>query len=273
MLRLRSYMNFIFMKPNRRNGEINMTSVRAEKSYLYYARITGFSLLLMAVIALFANFFVFESLIVPGNAAVTVENLLANDLLFRFGIAGFIIVLLLDVVVSWSLYILLRQVNKHLALLAAGFRLVFTAIFAAAMFNFLSVLQLIGGEMYLATMETSQLQAQVMLLIDAFNNGWLIGLVFFGFHLLLVGYLVFKSDFMPKIIGVLVMLAGLGYLIDNFAQVLLSNYIDYAMLFLLIVVIPGVIGEVTLAIWLLVKGKKIPEIIPVKPSIEGSVSS
>ncbi|TWT05602.1 DUF4386 domain-containing protein [Planococcus sp. CPCC 101016] len=226
----------------------------------------------MAIIALFANFFVFESLIVPGNAAATVENLLANDLLFRFGIAGFIIVLLLDVVVSWSLYILLRQVNKNLALLAAGLRLVFTAIFAAAMFNFLSVLQLIRGEMYLGAMETSQLQAQVMLLIDAFNNGWLIGLVFFGFHLLLIGYLVFKSKFMPKTIGILVMLAGLGYLIDNFAQVLFSNYNDYATIFLLIVAVPGVIGELVLAIWLLFKGKKIPEMNPLKPSLEGGVS-
>nr|WP_315898445.1 DUF4386 domain-containing protein [Planococcus sp. CPCC 101016] len=233
---------------------------------------TGLSLLVMAIIALFANFFVFESLIVPGNAAATVENLLANDLLFRFGIAGFIIVLLLDVVVSWSLYILLRQVNKNLALLAAGLRLVFTAIFAAAMFNFLSVLQLIRGEMYLGAMETSQLQAQVMLLIDAFNNGWLIGLVFFGFHLLLIGYLVFKSKFMPKTIGILVMLAGLGYLIDNFAQVLFSNYNDYATIFLLIVAVPGVIGELVLAIWLLFKGKKIPEMNPLKPSLEGGVS-
>lgn len=249
-----------------------MTGVIAEKSHLFYARITGLSLLVMAIIALFANFFVFESLIVPGNAAATVENLLANDLLFRFGIAGFIIVLLLDVVVSWSLYILLRQVNKNLALLAAGLRLVFTAIFAAAMFNFLSVLQLIRGEMYLGAMETSQLQAQVMLLIDAFNNGWLIGLVFFGFHLLLIGYLVFKSKFMPKTIGILVMLAGLGYLIDNFAQVLFSNYNDYATIFLLIVAVPGVIGELALAIWLLFKGKKIPEMNPLKPSLEGGVS-
>ncbi|HSJ39308.1 MAG TPA: DUF4386 domain-containing protein [Planococcus sp. (in: firmicutes)] len=249
-----------------------MTSVIAEKSSLFYARITGLSLLLMAIIALFANFFVFESLIVPGNAAATVENLLANDLLFRFGIAGFIIVLLLDVVVSWSLYILLRQVNNNLALLAAGFRLIYTAIFAAAMFNFLSVLQLIRGEMYLGALETIQLQAQVMLLIDAFHNGWLIGLVFFGFHLLLIGYLVLRSHFMPKTIGILVMLAGLGYLIDNFAQVLLSNYSDYATMFLLIVAVPGVIGELALAIWLLVKGKKIPEIAPLKPSVEGRAS-
>lgn len=249
-----------------------MTRVMAEKSHLHYARMTGLSLLVMAMIALFVNFFVFESLIVPGNAAATMENLLANDLLFRFGIAGFIVVLLLDVVVSWSLYILLRQVNKNLALLAALFRLAYTAIFAAALFNFISVLQLIRGEMYLAALETSQVQVQVMLMVDAFNNGWLVGLVFLSFHLLLIGYLVFNSQFMPRTVGILVMLAGMGYLIDNSAQVLLSNYADYEIIFLLIVAVPGVIGELTLAFWLLFKGKKIPEIIPLKPSLEGGVS-
>lgn len=249
-----------------------MTGVIAEKSHLYYARITGLSLLVMAIIALFVNFFVFESLIVPGNAAATMENLLANDLLFRFGIAGFITVLLLDVVVSWSLYILLRQVNKNLALLAALFRLAYTAIFAAALFNFISVLQLIRGEMYSAALETSQLQVQVMLMVDAFNNGWVVGLVFLSFHLLLIGYLVFKSQFMPRTIGILVMLAGMGYLIDNSAQILLSNYADYEIIFLLIVAVPGVIGELALAFWLLFKGKKIPDIVPLKPSLEGGVS-
>lgn len=250
---------------------MEMTSVIAEKSHLFYGRVAGFGLVLMAVIAIFANFFVLESLVIPGDAAATVNNIAANDLLFRFGIAGFAVVLVLDVIVAWALYILFRQVNKGLALLAACFRLVYTAIFAAALFNFLSVLQLVGKEIYVAVLETSLLQAEVMLLIDAFRNGWLIGLVFFGFHLLLIGYLVYKSKFMPKIIGILVMLAGLGYLIDNFAKVMLSNYTEYEILFLLIVAVPGTVGELALAIWLLVKGKKIPEMVPPNASYEGRV--
>ncbi|MDQ0427411.1 hypothetical protein QOZ98_000236 [Planomicrobium stackebrandtii] len=231
-----------------------------EKHPQFYAKVIGFGLLLMALLAIFANFFVIESFIIPGDAAATVTNLTDNELLFRLAIASFVIILVLDVIISWALYILLKRVNKSFALLAALFRLTYTAIFTAAIFNFLSVLELLNEESYSALLETNQLQAQVMLLIDAFRNGWLIGLVFFGVHLLLIGYLVFKSGFMPKLLGILVMLAGLGYLIDSFAKIILSNYSDFETMFILIVAIPGAIGELALAIWLLVKGKKIPEI-------------
>lgn len=230
-----------------------------EKTPQFYAKVIGFGLLLMALLALFANFFVIESFIIPGDAAATVTNLTDNELLFRLAIASFVIVLVLDVIISWALYILLRRVNKSFALLAALFRLTYTAIFTASIFNFVSVLELINEASYLMLLETNQLHAQVMLLIDAFRNGWLIGLVFFGVHLLLIGYLVFKSGFMPKLLGILVILAGLGYLIDSFAKIILSNYSDFETMFILIVAIPGAIGELALAIWLLVKGKKIPE--------------
>lgn len=231
----------------------------AEKTPQFYAKVIGIGLLLMALLAVFANFFVIESFIVPGDAAATVTNLTDNELFFRLAIASFVIVLVLDVIISWALYILLKRVNKSFALLAALYRLAYTAIFTAAIFNFLSVLELINEASYLALLETNQLHAQVMLLIDAFRNGWLIGLIFFGVHLLLIGYLVFKSGFMPKLLGILVMLAGLGYLIDSFAKIILSNYSDFETMFILIVAIPGAIGELALAIWLLVKGKKIPE--------------
>lgn len=237
-----------------------MTNGVNEKKTLFYARVVGFGLLLMAVVALFANLFVIESFIIPGDAAATINNITDNEVLFRLAIVSFVIVLVLDVIVAWALYILMKRVNKNVALLAALFRLTYAAIFTAVIFNFLSVLQLLSEENYLALMETNQIHAQVMLLIDAFNNGWIIGLVFFGIHLLLIGYLVFKSGFMPKLLGILVMLAGLGYLIDSFAKIILTNYSDFETMFVLIVAIPGAIGELALAIWLLVKGKNIPEI-------------
>ena len=99
-----------------------------------------------------------------------------------------------------------------------------------------------------------------MLFINAFNNGWIIGLVFFGIHLLVIGYLIFKSGIMPRILGILLIIASIGYLIDSFAKVLLSNYADYETIFLLIVALPGVIGELSLAIWLLFKGYKVHEL-------------
>jgi len=97
-----------------------------------------------------------------------------------------------------------------------------------------------------------------MLLISAFNNTWLVGLVFFGIHLFFLGYLIIKSRYVPKVIGLLLIVASFGYLIDSFANFLLPNYADYKDLFMLIVVVPGIIGELSLTIWLLAKGVKEP---------------
>lgn len=247
-----------------------MNNEMAEKAPLFYARVVGIGLLLMAAIAVYANFFVIERLIIPGDGAATAANITANEWQFSSAIASLAIVLVLDVVVSWALYVLLKQVNRNLALLMALFRLIYTAIFAAAVFNFLSVLQLLRDAAFTA-LDTGQQQAQVMLLTGAFDNGWTVGLVFFGVHLLLVGYLVFKAGFMPSFLGILLILAGLGYLVDNFAKMILINYADFETMFILVVAIPGAVGELALAIWLLARGKKIPAIKPLKPRVEGSV--
>ncbi len=228
-----------------------------ETSPRIYARVAGFALLLMAILAMFANFFVIEGLIIPGDAATTANNIMANDLLFRSGVISFIIVLILDVLVAWALYIFLKPANENLALLAAWLRLIYTVIFGIAIYHLLSVLELLSGAEYLTVFETAQLHAQVMLSINAFRNVWLIGLVFFGLHLFVIGYLIFKSGFMPRILGVLLMIACFGYLIDSFAHFLLSNYTDYEAIFLIIVAVPGVIGELSLAFWLLFKGGKV----------------
>jgi hypothetical protein len=99
-----------------------------------------------------------------------------------------------------------------------------------------------------------------MLLIEAFNNGWLIGLVFFAFHLLVVGYLIIKSGgYIPRMIGIFLIIASSGYLIDSTAHFLLPNYTDYETIFLLIVAVPGVIGELSLAFWLPIKGVKVQQ--------------
>lgn len=237
-----------------------MTNRSTEASPLYYARVTGFGLLLMAILAMFSNFSVLESLIIPDDAATTANNLIANEMLFRSGFISFVIVLILDVLVAWALYVLLKPVNKNLVMFAAWFRLVYTAIFGIALSNFLNVLPLLSGAEYLAVFTKDQLHAQVMLLIDAFKNGWLIGLVFFGFHLLIVGYLIIKSGgYLPRIIGIFLIIASAGYVIDSIAHFLLLNYADYKTIFQLIVAVPGVIGELSLAFWLLIKGVKVQQ--------------
>lgn len=234
-----------------------MTTRNNEKSPHFYSSITGLGLLFMAILAMFSNFSILDGLIVTDDAATTANNIISNEMLFRSGFISFVTVLILDVLVTWSLYVLLKPVNKNLAILAALFRLVYTAIFGIALYNFLNVLQLLSGAEYLSVFTAEQLHAQLMLLINAFNNGWLIGLVFFGFHLLIVGYLIIKSaGYLPKWIGIFLVLAAAGYLIDSFAHFLLTNYDDYKTIFLLIVAVPGVIGELSLAFWLLIKGVK-----------------
>jgi hypothetical protein len=107
---------------------------------------------------------------------------------------------------------------------------------------------------YLNLFTAGQLYARVMLLLDAFNHIWLIGLIFFGLHLFVLGYLVFKSGYIPKILGILLIIAALGYLVDSFANFLLPRYDSYEMVFLMVVFVPAFIAELSFCLWLLFKG-------------------
>ncbi|MCB0564202.1 MAG: DUF4386 domain-containing protein [Lewinellaceae bacterium] len=226
------------------------------KSLDRIARTAGLGYLIIFITGFFANFFVLEGLVVDGDAAATFANIGNNPMQFRWGILSFLVMVMADVLLAWPLYLLLRPVNEHLSLLSAWLRLVNGAIFGVALVNLFGVLRLFSGAEYLATFETATLQARTMLLLDAFNYTWLIGLAFFGLHLLVLGYLVFRSGYFPKVLGLLLQLAALGYLTDSFAQFLLLNYADYKAVFEMIVVIPGVVGEFSFTVWLLVKGVK-----------------
>ncbi len=224
------------------------------------ARVAGIGYLIIIIAGILANFFVLESLIVQDNAAATANNILANETLFRMGIFSFIVMVIADIIVAWALYIFLKPVNKDLSLLAAWLRLVNSTIFAIALYNLFSVLHILSGADYLTAFNSNQLQAQVMNFLDSFNYTWLIGLIFFGMHLYFLAYLIIKSDYIPKILGVLLFIASVGYLADSFASFLLPNYKNYQEIFLLIVLVPGIIGELSFCLWLLIKGNKIPEI-------------
>jgi hypothetical protein len=190
---------------------------------------------------------------VPGDAATTAANIMADALLFRIAICIYLIVAILDVVVAWGLYVFLKPVNKSLSLLTAWFRVVYAGILAIVLVNFVVALQLLSGADYLSAFETDQVHAQMMLFLDAFGYGWTIGLAIFGLHLLLLGYLVFKlSGYMPKILGVLLVIASLGYLIDSFGKLLSPNYDANIAIFTFI-------GEVLLIFWLFIKGARISD--------------
>ncbi len=214
--------------------------------------IAGIGLLVMTVFAIFGNFLAIENLIVPGDAATTANNILSSEGLFRLGICSLIIVAILDVVVAWALYIFLKPVNKNISLLAAIFRIVYAAIFAVTIANLFNVLELLSGDNYLTVFETEELYVQVMIHIASFRNGWDVGIIFFGIHLLILGYLVYKSGFIHKVLGILLVIASLGYLIDAFGVFLIPNYSLSIGMFTFI-------GELLLMFWLLVKGGKITE--------------
>ena len=229
-----------------------MTNTTADISPRKAAIVAGIGLLILTVCAIFAEFFVRQNLVVLGDATATANNIMAHELLFRLGIISFIVVVILDVVVAWALYVLLKPVHRSLSLIMAWFRLVYAVILGIALINFFNVLQLLSGTGYLTAFEPNQLHAEVMVFLNAFSYGWAVGLVFFGIHLSILGFLVFKSGYIPKILGILLFVAGLGYFIDSFLIFLLPDYQATIATFTFI-------GEALFMLWLLFKGVKIPE--------------
>jgi len=192
----------------------------------------------------------------PGDSATTAINNMANEVLFRSGIASWVIVLILDVVVAWALYIFLKPVSKSLSLLAAWLRLIFTAIAGITLLKLLIALHLSKGADYLTVFTADQLQAQVMLFLNAYWGLTLIAWVFFGLHIFLLGYLIYKSSYIPRILGVLLIVASIGYLINSFAHFLLPNIVNFAGILLTVTITPAIIAEFSLMLWLLFKGGK-----------------
>ncbi len=231
-----------------------MTSRIAETSPRSAALIAGVGYLAIFGLAIYANFFVRTGLVEPNDAAATFSNISDSEFLFRTGLVSFLIVFILDVVIAWALYVLFKAASKQLSLLTAWFRLVYTVFLGVALIFFFGVLQLVGGAGYLTAFEPGQLDAQVMLLLEAFNYAWLIGLACFGVHLILIGYLMLASGLAPRVLGVLLAVAGIAYLIDTFAYALLSSYADYEAAFLVIVAVPSVVAELAFTVWLLARG-------------------
>lgn len=221
------------------------------------AVVAGVSSAVMFFAAMLAEFYAHQSLIVSDDANATAHNIINNPLSFRIGILAFIVVLICDTLVSWALYIFLSPINKSLSLLAAIFRLVYTAIFGVSLLNLVSGFRILTDIGY-----SSAFNNQALVLFHAFDDGWGIGLIFFSIHLLLLGYLIINSNFIPKLIGILLLLASLAYLTDNLAKLLLADYQAYKTVLTMMVAIPSIIGEVGFAVWLLLKGRKLDGIKP-----------
>jgi len=225
-----------------------------ETSPRVYARIAGAAYLVIIVAGVFAEFFVRSGLIVKGDAASTAANITASEWLFRIGIAADLVMLTCDVVVAWAIYMLFREVNKGLTLLATFFRMAHAAVYGVTLLALYVPLLLLGGADYLTAFGPGQLHALVLILLGAHSYGYVIGLVFFGFHCAVLGYLVFHSGIVPRVLGVLLALAAVGYLIDSFARTLMTNYSHYENVFTAVVFTPAFVGELAFCLWLLIKG-------------------
>lgn len=218
------------------------------------ARVAGLLYLTIIIAGIFAEFFVRQSLIVPGDAATTASNIMASEGLFRLGIAADLVMIVADVALALVLYILLRPVSRALSMLAAFFRLTQAAFLGVNLLNLFFGLQFVRPADYLAVFGTGQSQAMALLFFRTHATGYALALVFFAASLLLLGYLVFKSDYFPGILGVLLIIASAGYLADSFARVLLPTYGNYEAIFTLVVFLPAFIGELVFTLWLLLKG-------------------
>ncbi|SMB97496.1 DUF4386 domain-containing protein [Deinococcus hopiensis] len=213
----------------------------------------GLALMLMAALALSAEFLVRSRLIDPHDFAATLGRLRTSEPLFRAGIASNLIVALLDVVVGVALYQVFQHAGRGLALLAATNRVVYAAVFATATLGQLLALRLATGDGFPPSGHSDQLAAAFL---DMYAFGWQIGLTFFAFHLAVLGGLIVRSGAAPRWIGALLILAGAAYLIDAFATVLLPNYADYAAVLKACVALPATASELSLCAWLITYGKR-----------------
>ncbi len=231
-----------------------MTKSIADISLRQAALIAGFAYL--AIFLFGAGNLLLENLIARGDAATTASNIMASESQFRLGITFGIVVLVADVVVAWALYLFLKPVSASLSLLTAWFRLMFVAVAAGALVSLLSVLDLRGGADDFAALQPDQLNAQALLSIKSFDYGFNIGYVFFGLTILGLGYLIVRSDYIPRVLGVLLLIASVGYFIDSFGSLLSSDYANNESLFVVFVAVPAIIAELSLTLWLLIRGGK-----------------
>jgi hypothetical protein len=222
-----------------------------ERSPQRYARIAGVLYLAIIALGLFGEAFVRGTLVVSGDATATASAIAAAESLWRAGLAGDLLMHVFDVPVIVVLYLLLRPVSESLALLATLFNLIQTAVLVANKLNLLAPILLVGNAGGLNAFPPEQLHALSYLAIKAHGYGFGVGLIFFGFACLFRGYLIFKSGYFPRFLGLLMALAGFSYLGNSFA-LLLAPALASALF--PVVLMPAFVGELCFALWLTFKG-------------------
>jgi Domain of unknown function (DUF4386) len=225
-----------------------MSSIRNEGMTLPQAAlVVGFTYLFNPVT--YAEY-VYPKLVIPGNIEQTTQNISVHGGLFLAAVFCYLISFIGDVVLAWALYVLLAPVNRSLSLLTAWFQLVYAAIALFGTLNLVTAFRLLNTPEYLTAFGTAQMRAQLLLLLNSFRYDWSMGLVLFGIHLVLLGYLICRSSYIPRIIGILLVIDGLGWMTDSLSPYLFPKahfkYISITFF-----------GELVFMLWLLIRGWKI----------------
>jgi hypothetical protein len=208
--------------------------------------VAGASLLAMSVLGGLGNFGAIEALVTPGDPAQTAADIGASATQFRLGIAALLAVVVLDIVVSVSLYRVFRAVHENASQLAAALRLTYTAVFAVAISHLHGAVRLVtdGSD----GLSDEQAAGHALVAIDAFGDTWDAALVLFGLHLITLAWLLHRSGAGPRWLGPLLALAGLGYLVDSTVAVLTGDSSPVMSMYTFV-------GEFALAVWLVVHGR------------------
>ena len=218
------------------------------------ARIAGFIYLSMVFVAPFCLLYIPSKLIVHGNAAATADNILAHETLFRLSIFGDLIAQVIFICLAIALYRLLQSVNRTWALLLVGFVLVSAAVSFLNVLNNIAALILFRGGEFLTVFDKPQRDALAMLFLRLYNHGQLTSELFWGLWLFPFGLLVYRSSFIPRFLGVWLILNGFGYVALSAIALFFHDYYQAAFVYFQ----PVLFGELAIMLWLLIKGAKVP---------------
>lgn len=219
------------------------------------ARIAGFLYLLIIVFGLIAQIFVRDNLVDYTNATITAQNIIASEFWFRFGFVSELMMLVCDIGVTTILYILLSGYNRNLSILSTFFRLTSIIILGVVALSHYGALFFLKNAAYLNVFNPDQLAAFALLSVNVHGSGYNISLFFFGTHLILLGYLIYRSAYFPKALAMLLLIGGLSYFINSVTWFLFPTFVKTIYPAILI---PCFIGELLFSLWLLIKGVRIP---------------
>jgi hypothetical protein len=209
----------------------------------------GVALLVLAALSAAGVLVAVDGLVTPGDAAKTAEDITGSATRFRLGVASLYLVVVLDVFAAWALFRFFAPVDVWLSRLAAWLRVAYSVVFLVALSQLATIPGLLSDPRHQAAFGEQQLQAQAMLKVEAFDHTWMAALLLFGAHLALLGYLAYRSGYVPRLVGVVLLIAGAGYAFDTLSSVLFADPVVISTVTSL--------GELVLAIWLVARSRRI----------------